>query len=453
MRAIMPKPSYPRSSSSSYGDRKPSYGDRKPSFGDRKPSFGARKSYGDKPAYGASRPSYGDRKPSYGGSSRPSYGDRKPSYGGDRPSYGDRKPSFGGDRPSYGDRKPAYGASRPSYGDRKPSYGGDRPSYSDRKPAYGDKKPYVSRPWGDRKPFGGPKTFGDRKPYGDRKPSGDREERTYNDRPFNADNSSRKTYITRSTHNPKSSWEPVAPWYDDYMGKSGGDYQQDVVFPAAIKLLSPKEGKTYLDLACGQGAFSHLLATKVSAKVIGLDASPTLIESAKKGAKQNETFEVGDARTALLQRDENEFDGAVINLAIQNIDPLESMFRGLARVLKQNATLVITLNHPGFRQPRQSGWGWDEERKLQFRRIDRYLTEYEQPIQMHPGAAPEEKTYSYHRPLQTYISALARHGFAVDGLEELISNRVSDSGPKAKAENFARNEFPLFMAIRAIKIK
>jgi ubiquinone/menaquinone biosynthesis C-methylase UbiE len=309
--------------------------------------------------------------------------------------------------------------------------------------------------------MGGPKSFGDRKPsygdkpaYGEKKSYGDRDEkRSYNDRPFNADNSSRKTYITRSAHNPKSSWEPVAPWYDDYMGKTGGDYQQDVVFPAAIKLLNPKADMTYLDLACGQGAFSHLLATKVSAKVIGLDASQTLIDSAKKGAKANETFEVGDARTALLQRDENEFDGAVINLAIQNMDPLESMFRGLARVLKQNATLVITMNHPGFRQPRQSGWGWDEERKLQFRRIDRYLTEYEQPIQMHPGASPEEKTYSYHRPLQTYINALARHGFMVDGIEELISNRVSDSGPKAKAENFARNEFPLFMAIRAIKIK
>ncbi|MFO0764959.1 MAG: methyltransferase domain-containing protein [Patescibacteria group bacterium] len=435
MRAIMPKPSYPRSSGSSYGDRKPSFGGRKPSFGDRKPSFGARKSYGDKPAYS-------DRKPSYGGRS-------------ERPSYGDRKPSYG-DKPAYGARK--------SYGDRKPSYGD--------KPAYGEKKPYVSRPWGDRKPMGGAKSFGDRKPYGERKSYGDRkpsygdkpayekksygdraEKRPFSDRPFNSENSSRKTYISRSSHGPKSSWEPVAPWYDDYMGKSGGDYQQDVVFPAALKLLNPKADHTYLDLACGNGAFSHLVTTKVSAKTVGIDASPTLISSAKAAAKKNETFEVGDARTALLQRDENEFDGAVINLAIQNIDPLESMFRGLARVMKKDATLVITMNHPGFRQPRQSGWGWDEERKLQFRRIDRYLTEYEQPIQMHPGASPDEKTYSYHRPLQTYINALARHGFMVDGIEELISNRVSDSGPKAKAENFARNEFPLFMAIRAIKIK
>lgn len=428
----MPKPTSPHSSRFSRGD-KPSYGSKR-SFGDRP----ARKSYGDKPSFGDRKPfgerterssygekrSFGDKKP-YG--ERRPYGD-KPSFGAKR-SFGDRKP-FGerksyGDRPSYGDRKPSYGASR-SYGDRS-----ERPSYGDRKPSYGDKKPYVSRPWGERKPMG----------------------RSYGDKPSYAKASSDKPdYEAKTFRGPKSSWEPVAPWYDDYMGKSGGDYQKDIVFPGALKLLEPKEGHTYLDLACGQGAFSHLLSTRVSAKVIGIDASPTLVQSAKEGSKQNETFEVGDARTSLLQRDENEFDGAVMNLAIQNIDPMDSVFRGLGRVLKSGSNLVITMNHPCFRQPRQSGWGWDDERKLQYRRIDRYMASYEQPIIAHPGSAPDVKTYSYHRPLQVYIQMLNRFGFTVDAIEEWTSNRVSDSGPRAKAENFARNEFPLFLAIRAKKI-
>jgi hypothetical protein len=36
--------------------------------------------------------------------------------------------------------------------------------------------------------------------------------------------------------------------------------------------------------------------------------------------------------------------------------------------------MVLLLTHPCFRVPRQSGWGWDEQRKLQYRRVDRYLT-------------------------------------------------------------------------------
>jgi hypothetical protein len=106
------------------------------------------------------------------------------------------------------------------------------------------------------------------------------------------------------------------------------------------------------------------------------------------------------------------------------------------------------MNHPCFRQPRQSGWGWDEQRKLQYRRVDRYLSPYEMPILAHPGSAPDVKTTSFHRSLTAYVEALAKHGFAITALEEWTSHKQSDSGPRAKAENVARQEIPLFLAMR-----
>ena len=36
-------------------------------------------------------------------------------------------------------------------------------------------------------------------------------------------------------------------------------------------------------------------------------------------------------------------------------------------------------------------------------------------------------------------------------MDELISNRVSDSGPRAKAENRARLEIPMFLVLKAVK--
>jgi hypothetical protein len=105
-----------------------------------------------------------------------------------------------------------------------------------------------------------------------------------------------------------------------------------------------------------------------------------------------------------------------------------------------------------FRIPRQTGWGWDDKRNLQYRRVDAYMSANEIPIVANPGEGSRSKvTYSYHRSLETYIKELAKAGFVIDALEEWISHRNSDSGPRAKAENRARTEIPMFMAIRAKK--
>jgi len=42
--------------------------------------------------------------------------------------------------------------------------------------------------------------------------------------------------------------------------------------------------------------------------------------------------------------------------------------------------LVIVLNHPCFRIPRQSGWGIDEKNKLQFRKVIKYMSPMEIPL-------------------------------------------------------------------------
>ncbi|MBI2075302.1 MAG: SAM-dependent methyltransferase, partial [Candidatus Harrisonbacteria bacterium] len=40
-------------------------------------------------------------------------------------------------------------------------------------------------------------------------------------------------------------------------------------------------------------------------------------------------------------------------------------------------------------------------------------------------------------------------GFAVTDMEEWVSHRTSERGPRAKAEDRARREIPLFLAIKA----
>ncbi len=249
----------------------------------------------------------------------------------------------------------------------------------------------------------------------------------------------------------KTSWERVSDWYADYLAKPG-TIQAEVIFPGVARLLACRPESRHLDIACGEGSFADFLWRKSRVVVSGIDASASLIEKATRRRLASATFAVGDARSFSAKFAPQSFESASCILAIQNIDPVASVFRDAAYALTKQGKFVLVLNHPCFRQPRQSGWGWDEERKLQYRRVDRYLGTYEMPIIAHPGSAPDIKTYSYHRPLEYYIIMLAQAGFVVDAMEEWTSPKVSTSGPRAKAENVARQEIPLFLALRARKV-
>lgn len=126
-----------------------------------------------------------------------------------------------------------------------------------------------------------------------------------------------------------------------------------------------------------------------------------------------------------------------------------------SRALKNNGKLFIVLNHPAFRNPKNTSWGFDEQSKTQYRRVDAYLSESHTDIDMTPGAKEEgskEKTVSFHRPLQVYAKALVKNGFLIARLEEWNSNKKSEFGPRQKAEDKARKEIPLFMMVEAVKV-
>jgi hypothetical protein len=128
------------------------------------------------------------------------------------------------------------------------------------------------------------------------------------------------------------------------------------------------------------------------------------------------------------------------------MDPLDEVFDSVSWALKKSSRLVLLMTHPAFRVPRQSGWGWDEGRKLRYRRVDRYLTPLPVPLKPFPGEKGVSR--SFHRPLQLYVNGLAGCDYWVDRLEEIPTYKKA-RGPRAKAENLANSEIPLFLGIRA----
>ena len=252
---------------------------------------------------------------------------------------------------------------------------------------------------------------------------------------------------------PPSNWGNVADWYDSLVGEAGSEYQREVVHPGVLRLLEARKTQRVLDMACGQGVFCRLLHEQ-GIKAVGVDAAAALLHLARKRSDPTIEYFSGDARelSSVRELSGRTFDAAVCVLAIQDIDPIAPVFEGISRLLVPGGRLVIAMMHPAFRVPKQSSWGWDVQRGVQYRRVDRYLLPRKEPIITHPGSAPAQHTWTYHRPIEAYVKALARAGLVIDAMEEWVSHKISDSGPRAAAENTARREIPMFLALRAKKI-
>ncbi len=239
-----------------------------------------------------------------------------------------------------------------------------------------------------------------------------------------------------------TSWESSHKWYDSIVGEKGHYYHEQIVLPNTLRLLKLQKDSSLLDLGCGQGVLARSIPHGI--KYTGIDAAASLIHSAK--AKSKHPFYVFDI-TKPLQIKEAPFSHAALILVTQNLEHLEGAFKNASNHLQPGGKLLIVLNHPCFRIPRQSSWGVDEAKKLQYRRLDLYMSSLKIPIQTNPGKNEKsDTTWSFHHPLSFYFQELSKAGFLIETVEEWISDKKS-SGGKASMENRSRKEFPLFMAL------
>ncbi len=250
----------------------------------------------------------------------------------------------------------------------------------------------------------------------------------------------------------ETSWGNVASWYDELLEKKDGTYQKEVILPNLLRLLDPQKNEVILDIACGQGFFSRALADK-GVKAIGSDIAKELINIAKENSSKSISFHVASA-DALTFCPDNSVDKAIIILALQNIENFNGTIREAYRTLKPKGKFYIVLNHPAFRIPKNSSWQWDETARTQYRRIDSYMSDIKERIEMNPGTLQTHEkrfTISFHRPLQTYFKGLNKAGFLVGRFEEWISHKKSNPGPRSVAEDKIRKEIPIFAIIEAVK--
>lgn len=249
----------------------------------------------------------------------------------------------------------------------------------------------------------------------------------------------------------KTSWSHVSDWYDTLLEDDTDTYQAQVIAPNLSRLMQIKKGMTIVDIACGQGYFSRIFHAS-GAQVIGTDIASDLIMTAKARSDKTISYSVAPSHKMTMVKDRTA-DMVTIILAIQNIEKVAETMAEAKRILKPGGKMYIVLNHPAFRIPQGSDWSYDETRDIQSRVLDGYMNERKINIDMTPGETRNSKkefTVSFHRPLQWYMKAFAKEGFVITRLEEWISHKASGSGPRKKAEDLARKEFPMFLSIELL---
>ena len=244
----------------------------------------------------------------------------------------------------------------------------------------------------------------------------------------------------------ESGWDHVAGWYDGWVGQRGSTYHQRLAIPTALELLAPRAGDAILDVGAGQGVLAPVILER-GARYTGLDISPALIERARQRRSRAARSLVGDARRLDLvgALRPASFDAAIFLLSIADIADLELVAASLDWVLRPTARVVMVMTHPAFRQPRHSGWGYDETRKLTYRRVDDYLSPMAVPLDAVAGTRP---TWSHHRPISAYVNALGAFGFGVDAMLE-VPDLAPDERPGRIQRGLDNADIPLFLGLRA----
>ncbi len=244
----------------------------------------------------------------------------------------------------------------------------------------------------------------------------------------------------------KTSWEKAHKWYDLIVGKKGHYYHKTLILPESLRLLNLQKKSSLLDLGCGQGILSRNLPQQTH--YLGIDSSKTLIEKATSYSNNpNHRFLKADVEDSLNIG--SDFTHGCFILSLQNMKNSKKALQTASKHLKKDALLLIVLNHPCFRIPRQSTWETNYEKKQQSRKIERYMSDLTIPITTHPGKN-STSTFSFHKSLSAYSEDLFQSGFSILKIEEWCSDKVS-TGKYAKMENRARKEFPLFLVLLARK--
>lgn len=269
----------------------------------------------------------------------------------------------------------------------------------------------------------------------------------------------------------KNQWDDAAEAWADFV-RTGKDWTREIMNnPAMFRMLGNAKGKRVLDLCCGEGYNTRLMARK-GARVSGVDFSKKMIELAVKEEKRKKLgidYHVSDASDLHMFRN-GSFDIVASFMALMDIEGYQSAIKEVARVLKRGGRFVFAICHPCFEarvlaDKKIGGWVYRDgvrqfspetalntklDEEPLYYSIDFYFDCQKDVVEWKMERLKSHfKTTSFHRTLADYANALHDAGFLISRLDE---PKPTKKGLKEHPGYFSGNlRIPHSIIIEAVK--
>jgi len=231
----------------------------------------------------------------------------------------------------------------------------------------------------------------------------------------------------------RDAWEAEARNWVAWARKPGHDSYWTFHRDRFLQLLPPPSSLT-LDLGCGEGRFPRDLKAR-EYEVIGVDASPTLIEHARE-ADPGGDYRVADAAHLPLADASVQLVTALLSL--HDMDDMEGAVAEAARVLAPGGRLCAAVVHP----INSAGKFAESVPDAPFVIRESYFEQRRSAEAVERDGLRMTFT-SWHRPLEAYLAALEAAGLLVERLVEVADTSYPPG------DRWQR--IPAFLHFRAVK--
>ena len=253
-------------------------------------------------------------------------------------------------------------------------------------------------------------------------------------------------------------WNENAPVWTS-LASAGYDVYRDYLnTPAFFELLPAVGGLSGLDIGCGDGHNTRLLA-KRGAHVTAVDISEVFIEYAKKSEEREPlAIDYRVASAVELPFGDDMFDFAVAFMSLMDIPETERVLAETRRVLKPGGFLQFSIEHPCFTTPHRRNLRNPQGRTYAIEVGDYFRNLQGEIAEWIFGAAPPEvskglrrfRTPRFTRTMSQWFNLLLDAGFT---LERMAEPRPNDRTVQLCPDLQDAQVVAYFLHIRARKPK
>lgn len=237
---------------------------------------------------------------------------------------------------------------------------------------------------------------------------------------FGADVGIRDRLERHTYMNTRNQWEKNAPAWTELARRGRDVYRDSFNTPAFLAALPDVRNLRGLDLGCGEGHNTRLVAGLGPELLVGLDHSIGFVQAARQSGG---CFVSGDG--AALPFPPDSFDFVTAFMSVMDMPDTARVLDEVARVLRPGGFFQFSISHPCFFPPHRRNLR-DGSGRTYAIEVGRYFEEgLRTDVWLFSAASPEEQAAhapfeisSVHRTLSSWLNLLIAAGFVLEYVGE-----------------------------------